>query len=67
LGVIGGVGYTPAVIYFELNNLDRCRKANEEALGIQAAFFKEIMSIRWDTPIQLFGGHWHIRDCQVRR
>jgi 2',3'-cyclic-nucleotide 2'-phosphodiesterase (5'-nucleotidase family) len=24
--------------------------------------FKEIRSIRWDTPIQFFGGHWHIRD-----
>ncbi|KAJ9197102.1 hypothetical protein DTO021D3_6611 [Paecilomyces variotii] len=26
------------------------------------AIFKEIRSIRWDTPIQFFGGHWHIRD-----
>ncbi|KAL1981250.1 hypothetical protein VTN96DRAFT_2849 [Rasamsonia emersonii] len=24
--------------------------------------FREIRSIRWDTPIQFFGGHWHIRD-----
>ncbi|KAL1856119.1 hypothetical protein Plec18170_003987 [Paecilomyces lecythidis] len=26
------------------------------------AIFKEIRNIRWDTPIQFFGGHWHIRD-----
>lgn len=24
--------------------------------------FKEIRSIRWDTPIQFFGGHQHVRD-----
>lgn len=24
--------------------------------------FKEIRSVRWDTPIQFFGGHYHIRD-----
>ncbi|GAB1197278.1 hypothetical protein APSETT444_006571 [Aspergillus pseudonomiae] len=26
------------------------------------AVFKEIRMIRWDTPIQFFGGHYHIRD-----
>ncbi|KAF9885136.1 hypothetical protein FE257_000713 [Aspergillus nanangensis] len=26
------------------------------------AIFKEIRSTRWDTPIQFFGGHYHIRD-----
>ncbi|KAI9036552.1 metallophosphoesterase family protein [Aspergillus affinis] len=26
------------------------------------AIFKEIRSVRWDTPIQFFGGHYHIRD-----
>lgn len=26
------------------------------------AIFKEIRAIRWDTPIQFFGGHQHIRD-----
>ncbi|KAJ5110712.1 hypothetical protein N7532_001247 [Penicillium argentinense] len=26
------------------------------------AIFTEIRSIRWDTPIQFFGGHEHIRD-----
>ncbi|KAJ5130196.1 uncharacterized protein N7515_006235 [Penicillium bovifimosum] len=26
------------------------------------AIFKEIRSIRWDTPIQFFGGHQHVRD-----
>ncbi|KAE8352687.1 Metallo-dependent phosphatase-like protein [Aspergillus coremiiformis] len=26
------------------------------------AIFKEIRTIRWDTPIQFFGGHYHIRD-----
>jgi hypothetical protein len=26
------------------------------------AVFTEIRSIRWDTPIQFFGGHFHIRD-----
>ncbi|KAB8070902.1 5'-nucleotidase [Aspergillus leporis] len=26
------------------------------------AVFKEIRTIRWDTPIQFFGGHYHIRD-----
>lgn len=26
------------------------------------AVFREIRRIRWDTPIQFFGGHWHIRD-----
>ncbi|KAK9857085.1 uncharacterized protein MYU51_021691 [Penicillium brevicompactum] len=26
------------------------------------AIFKEIRGIRWDTPIQFFGGHQHIRD-----
>ncbi|GAD95787.1 Ser/Thr protein phosphatase family [Paecilomyces variotii No. 5] len=26
------------------------------------AIFKEIRNIRWDTPIQFFGGHFHIRD-----
>lgn len=26
------------------------------------AIFKEIRGIRWDTPIQFFGGHRHIRD-----
>lgn len=24
--------------------------------------FKEIRTIKWDTPIQFFGGHFHIRD-----
>ncbi|KAI9739361.1 MAG: hypothetical protein M1834_007574 [Cirrosporium novae-zelandiae] len=24
--------------------------------------FKEIRSVQWDTPIQFFGGHFHIRD-----
>ncbi|PLB44661.1 Ser/Thr protein phosphatase family [Aspergillus steynii IBT 23096] len=24
--------------------------------------FKAIRSVRWDTPIQFFGGHYHIRD-----
>ncbi|KAJ5692042.1 hypothetical protein N7462_001465 [Penicillium macrosclerotiorum] len=26
------------------------------------AIFKAIRSVRWDTPIQFFGGHQHIRD-----
>ncbi|CAI7565650.1 unnamed protein product [Penicillium discolor] len=26
------------------------------------AIFKEIRGIRWDTPIQFFGGHQHVRD-----
>lgn len=26
------------------------------------AIFKEIRDIRWDTPIQFFGGHQHVRD-----
>ncbi|KAE8377692.1 Metallo-dependent phosphatase-like protein [Aspergillus bertholletiae] len=26
------------------------------------AVFKEIRMIHWDTPIQFFGGHYHIRD-----
>ncbi|KAF7593037.1 hypothetical protein BBP40_012125 [Aspergillus hancockii] len=26
------------------------------------AIFREIRAIRWDTPIQFFGGHYHIRD-----
>ncbi|KAE8157432.1 Metallo-dependent phosphatase-like protein [Aspergillus tamarii] len=26
------------------------------------AVFKEIRTIRWDIPIQFFGGHYHIRD-----
>jgi hypothetical protein len=26
------------------------------------AIFKAIRSIRWDTPIQFFGGHQHVRD-----
>lgn len=26
------------------------------------AIFKEIRNIRWDTPIQFFGGHQHVRD-----
>ncbi|KAE8387353.1 Metallo-dependent phosphatase-like protein [Aspergillus alliaceus] len=26
------------------------------------AVFKEIRTARWDTPIQFFGGHYHIRD-----
>lgn len=26
------------------------------------AIFREIRNIRWDTPIQFFGGHLHIRD-----
>ena len=26
------------------------------------AIFKEIRKVQWDTPIQFFGGHWHIRD-----
>lgn len=27
-----------------------------------SAIFKEIRSHQWDTPIQFFGGHYHIRD-----
>ncbi|KPI41325.1 uncharacterized protein AB675_8174 [Cyphellophora attinorum] len=27
-----------------------------------SAIYKEIRSARWDTPIQFFGGHFHIRD-----
>ncbi|EAW12108.1 metallophosphoesterase family protein [Aspergillus clavatus NRRL 1] len=27
-----------------------------------SAVFKEIRKIRWDVPIQFFGGHFHIRD-----
>ncbi|PWY64522.1 hypothetical protein BO70DRAFT_366958 [Aspergillus heteromorphus CBS 117.55] len=26
------------------------------------AIYREIRGIRWDTPIQFFGGHYHIRD-----
>ncbi|RAK72629.1 metallophosphoesterase family protein [Aspergillus fijiensis CBS 313.89] len=26
------------------------------------AVYREIRAIRWDTPIQFFGGHYHIRD-----
>ncbi|PLB39744.1 Metallo-dependent phosphatase-like protein [Aspergillus candidus] len=26
------------------------------------AVFSEIRNVRWDTPIQFFGGHYHIRD-----
>ena len=26
--------------------------------------FRAIRSVQWDTPIQFFGGHFHIRDCR---
>lgn len=30
-----------------------------------AAVFSTIRSVRWDTPIQFFGGHSHIRDYKI--
>jgi 2',3'-cyclic-nucleotide 2'-phosphodiesterase (5'-nucleotidase family) len=26
------------------------------------AIYSAIRSVQWDTPIQFFGGHWHVRD-----
>lgn len=26
------------------------------------AIYSAIRSVKWDTPIQFFGGHWHVRD-----
>lgn len=26
------------------------------------AIYTAIRSVKWDTPIQFFGGHWHVRD-----
>ena len=27
--------------------------------------FRAIRSVQWDTPIQFFGGHWHVRDYRI--